>query len=238
MESKIYYPRVDQLSKEEYALLRKKTIGASDVASLFGVAFKKTLQELIAEKANPELTEEEKSIGDLPSVRKGNDLEPLILKKFIDLAGEDAIKPQDMYLISPGLTVNYDAITAIGRPVELKYVTTFGHKNWNTTEKGIIKKPEFISNKHDMEAYVRDMANYYGVPPYYYTQLQTQMYGLRAKEGYLCALFEKDWELRIYVIPQDEILWRNIPVRAMLAHREAFPDLYEETPDSTCNRDY
>jgi len=210
---KIYHHRVDQLTEEEYALIRRKTFGASDVASLFGLGFK-TMDELIAEKNCPTLTEEDKKIGQLPSVRKGKDLEPLILKKYQEETNEEVYKPLDMFEVMPGLTVNFDGVNDIGRPVEIKYVTTFGTKYWTRSDTGVVHNREpFVSDAKDIKAYIEAQAAYHGVPSYYYTQLQTQIMALKADAGHLCALFEKDWVLQIYVIPADKRFIRELKLK-------------------------
>lgn len=210
---KIFLHRVDQLSEEEYALARKKTFGASDVASLFGLGFK-TLEELIAEKNCPTLTEEEKKIGQLPSVRKGRELEDFILNKYKEETNENVYKPLDMYEVMPGLTVNFDGINEFNRPVEIKYITTYGTKYWTRSDTRVISIREpFVSDAKDIKAYIEAQAAYHGVPAYYYTQLQTQIMALEADSGQLCALFEKDWELQIYVIPADKRFARELKLK-------------------------
>ena len=241
LQSKIYYPDVNKLNDEEYALVRKKSFGASDVAALLGVAYKTTYAELLENKKNPELTEEERAIGKLPAVRKGKDLEPLILQKFCEFTGFKAEKPTDMYIVIEGrkdLTTNLDGITTGGRPVELKYVTTFGHKNWNTDGTGwmdpVLDKPK---EGTPIKEHIMEMANHYGIPAYYYTQVQTQLMCLQEKVGYLCALFEKDWELRIYTIDADPFVQTRVSIESLKAHMRAFPHLYEDE-GTGCNRDF
>ena len=48
--------------------------------------------------------------------------------------------------------------------------------------------------------------------PYYYTQVQQQIYGLGSPFGYLVALHDKGWETVIYFVPRDEECIRNIIV--------------------------
>lgn len=218
---KIYVRDVDKLSNEEYALIRKDTFGASDVSTLFDLGFK-TLDEMIEVKANPELTEEEKAIGELPSVRKGKELEPFIIQKFIDKTGLKVTKPTNMYEIFPGLTVNFDAVYDEKIPVEIKYVTTFGHKNYKTDGLEYYGK---VPSKQvsDMKSHIKYMADQLGIPPYYYTQLQTQIYGLDADYGYLVALFEKDWTLRTYKCPADPFFRKALPI----VHHKAYNKLCE-----------
>ena len=89
---------IDQKSSEEFAKARRNGFGGSDSSILLGVNPFTTLRELILQKATPELTEEEKQIGQLAAVRKGNDLEPLIIKKASEILGMEIIKPPHMYM--------------------------------------------------------------------------------------------------------------------------------------------
>ena len=211
---KIYKANVNKLSNEEYALLRKDTFGASDIAVLFGLGFE-TLDELLIKKASPILTEAELAIGKLPAVHKGSDLEPLILQKFTERTKIEVIKPRHMYEIFPGLTVNFDGVTENLIPVEAKYISAYGGKYWTFgAPNSVISKARLdFSDKPilDIAKHITDMAAYYGVPKYYYTQVQTQMLGLGAKFGYITALNDKDWELYTYKIWRDPVLLRVIP---------------------------
>ena len=71
---KIYQKDVYLLSEEAYALLRKDSIGASEVSVIMGVGFE-TLDELLKKKAQKFLTKEELEIGKKASVRKGKELD-------------------------------------------------------------------------------------------------------------------------------------------------------------------
>lgn len=241
LQSKIYYPDVNKLNDEEYALVRKKSFGASDVAALLGVAYKTTYAELLESKKNHRLTEEERAVGKLPGVRKGKDLEPLILQKFCEFTKFKAEKPTDMYRVIDGrndLTTNLDGITIGGRPVEFKYVTTYGHKNWATEKTGwMIPPKDKPTAGTPIKEYIQVAADSYGIPAYYYTQVQTQLMCLREKIGYLCALFEKDWELRIYIIKADPFVQSHISIESLKAHMAIFPHLYEDE-GTGCNRDF
>lgn len=220
---KIFQANVDQLPNEEYAMVRKNSFGASDVATLFGIGFG-TLEDMIATKALPYLTEEEKGIGDLPNVRKGRDLEPLILQKYIDKYGTDdpdyeITKPVHMYEIIPGLTVNFDATAGFAYPIEIKYVSTFGHKNYDTSAE------EFTTEMVDkqqgtIQEHIKFMAKKLGIPPYYYTQLQTQIVGLDSQFGVLTALFEKDWTLRTYKCPADPFFRKALFVEVVKSYNK------------------
>lgn len=214
---KIYKKDVHLLSEEEYALLRKDSFGASEVSVLMGVGFN-TLDELIAQKKVKKLTKEELELGKKPNVRKGKELEDFILEKYKKAYNIKVIgKPTNMYEIWEGLTVNYDAIQNETTPVEIKYVSTFGHKYYDTSGNYKEFKPNFTPSG-DMVAYLTQMAGLAGIPVYYYTQLQTQMIGLDADVGILVALFEKDWELRVYVVHRDP----HFKVALKVAHARAW----------------
>ena len=62
---------VQSLSHEDYALVRKDYFGASDSSILCGVNLYKTLDQLIIEKNNKFITDEEKAVGEKPIVKKG-----------------------------------------------------------------------------------------------------------------------------------------------------------------------
>ena len=220
MNAMVYYEDVDKLSEDEYIMLRKKTFGASDVSSLFGVGFI-DLEALITQKNSPVVTDEERKIGLLPNVRKGRDLEPLIFTKSMEILGIDLThvrKPKDMYQAITGLTINFDAVYSPLKdnpnyelPIELKYVSIFGDKYWkfNTANQvhdigydsplqQLIKNDSSNGQKHVMIA-----ADLYGMPPYYYTQIQTQIFAAGTEVGYLCALRDKDWNVYIWRVYKD-----------------------------------
>ena len=54
---------IDQVSEEEYAMLRKESFGGSDSSILCGVNLYKTLNQLIKEKNCKYITDEEKEVG-------------------------------------------------------------------------------------------------------------------------------------------------------------------------------
>jgi hypothetical protein len=43
----------------------------------------------------------------------------------------------------------------------------------------------------------------YGIPPYYFTQIQQQLLALNAPFGYLAAIFDKGWEFKVFKIFAD-----------------------------------
>ena len=79
---KVILENIGALPNEMYALVRRNGFGASDSSVLLGVNPYKNINELIKEKATMTISEEEKEIGTKVAVRKGNDLEPLIITKY------------------------------------------------------------------------------------------------------------------------------------------------------------
>lgn len=207
-------PDIDQYVNQDYALLRKNGLGASDASSVLGVNPFTNRQELIAEKQRDYLTKEEEAVGDKAAVKKGRDLEPIILDKFKKYLGDDIIKPVDMYRVKdfPYLKINYDGVTGHPDqyiPAEIKVVTIYGEKHYNLAKawfseiNGFGPIPEDPSKENWS---IETKAGYYGIPPYYYTQLQQEMLGLNAPFGYLTVLNDRTWEIYSFYI------WRDEPV--------------------------
>ena len=127
---------IDQVSEEEYAMLRKESFGGSDSSILCGVNLYKTMEQLIKEKNCKYITDEEKEIGNKPIVRKGRDLEPIILDKASKELGIEVHKPTAMFVFKeePILTLNYDGVgeeNEILIPIEAKLVSKYGEKYYN-----------------------------------------------------------------------------------------------------------
>lgn len=204
---------VGALPNEMYALVRRNGFGASDSSVLLGVNPYKTVLELVKEKATMTISEEEKAIGQKVAVRKGNDLEPLIISKYEKYAGTKTIKPIDMYAFKdyPFLKINYDGVThttdGTPYPVEIKVVTQWGEKHYNPA-KAIFQEgigwgplPEDVSSKNWS---IETKAAHYGIPPYYYTQIQQEMMGCNMSYAHLCVLYDKSWLIKIFHIWKDE----------------------------------
>lgn len=203
-----------QHDKDLFCQMRRCGIGGSESGTLVGVNKYKDIETLIFEKCQTEVTDEERKVGQLPAVRKGADIEPIILNKFAEWSGYKVVKPEAMYRMKehPQLTVNFDGVVQLPDydevyiPVEAKLVTQWGQKFWHTAHE--IKEPwggmEFKVAAKDITKHVTDLADAYGVPPYYFTQVQHQILALGAQYGYLVALFDKDWELHIFKIFRDE----------------------------------
>lgn len=206
---------IQSMSHEDYALKRKNFFGASDSSILCGVNLYKTLDELLKEKNNKYITKEEKEVGEKAIVRKGYDLEPIILnkaeeclktcEKYITL-----YKPEHMYKFRniDGLSVNYDGVLVkpnnVLVPVEAKLVSKYGEKYYNkdrTIEENAAL--EAVLESPEMEAHIKKRALRIGIPAYYYTQVQQEMMGLDAPYGYLAALFDETWTFKLYYVPKD-----------------------------------
>jgi hypothetical protein len=195
------------LENEEYAMARKQYLGATDAASLLGASPFKNWDTLMREKKSKTYTKAEQQISQKVTVRKGKDLEPLILQKFEDRKMVEVVKPKHMYKFKdyPFLAVNFDGIITESKiPVEAKFVSTYGEKYWDKTvfEDVIAGTP--VNRMHeDISEHVKAMARMCGVPPYNYTQVQQQLFALNAPYGYIGALFDKNWEYHIYRINKD-----------------------------------
>lgn len=217
----ILIENVSDLSDEEYALARRKGLGASDSSVLLGVNPYKKKSDLIIEKRSKIITDEERAIKMKEAVRKGFDLEPLILQKYVKLTGNpEPIKPTAMYQIvnNPCLTINFDGVGYVDDyliPVEAKFVTTYGDKYYNR-EHAMHREFGECSLHRSCRAYtdsidrIKAKAEACGIPPYYYTQVQQQIYGLGSPFGLLTALHDKGWETVVYFIPRDEECIQNI----------------------------
>jgi predicted phage-related endonuclease len=211
-------PNIAAMENEEYAKARRYGFGGSDASILLGVNPYKTIQELIQEKARDELTAEEKAVGEKVAVKKGRDLEPLIIKKFEEAFGLKTWKPIDMYkcLEFPYLKMNFDGVTGEPGayiPAEIKVITAKGERHYNPTKaiytegKGMQPYPENVS-QHNIS--IQTKAAHYGIPPYYYTQLQQEIMASGAPYGYLSALYDKDWIMRTYFVWRDDNVIKDI----------------------------
>ena len=174
-------------NKEEFIMLRKNSLGASDSSIILGVNPFTDTSKLIEQKCATSVTPE-----------------------FMEWSGLNPYKPNAMYQLKdyPQLTVNFDGIICLENvyiPVEAKFVSMYAHKYWNTSK--AIKMPHegfpIRCAGRSIPAHVAESAELYGIPPYYYTQIQQQLLALRAPFGYLAALFDKGWELKVFKIFAD-----------------------------------
>lgn len=214
-ELEIVVPNAAELAahdKEAFAKIRRAGLGASDSSIILGVNHWTTPEQLMEQKCSDTLTEDEIAVGEKPQVRMGADLEPIILQKFIDRFNVAVYKPDPMYRLVqyPWLTVNFDGILGETTPVECKLISTFADRYWGKNK--ALAEGEFIGKRIPMfgsatsiSNHIEVMSNLYGIPPYYYTQVQQQMLAANAASTYLAAMFLKDWTLRVYQIYRDQI---------------------------------
>lgn len=221
----VYHSNMASLNNEEFALIRRNGFGGSDSGILLGVNPYTTLAELIAQKASKTLSEEEKQVGQQTAVMKGNDLEPLIVDKFERTFQMKTIKPTDMYEFKewPYLKMNFDGVTGSPKqyiPVEIKVVTKRGEHNYDPMKvifverEGFKRLPENYALTNNS---VLTKAAGYGIPPYYYTQLQQEMMALNAPFGYLCSLWESSWTVYVYFIHKDQAVWNALKIEGFKA---------------------
>lgn len=217
-------PHIDcaGMTDEQFAMARRNGLGASDASIYLGLQDQwRTESDLIANKLATKYTDEEKEVSMKPAVRKGKDLEPLILQKFTNLTGIPCVKPSMMYKLKefPYLTISFDGVGLIDNeviPIEAKFTSTYGDKYWNF-KKGLSRNgqeehppqrdPFTISS---IVAHCEEAGEYYGVPAYYYVQVQQQMLGLNSPWGYLTSLRDKDWEIYAFHIKADPWIQKQI----------------------------
>lgn len=241
---------VDSLSAEEFTNIRRQGFGGSDSSMLLGVNPYQGEQELINSKTLPYLPDSpektaqlthEKEVGRLASVRKGNDLEPLIIKKASENLGIKIIKPSDMYRFKdyPYLTMNFDGVGQFPKkhdfafvsnhhgyaPVEIKVATIKGQRFYDITKaiysetrlyQGLEPWQKAMPPLTDEQLKTWDIprkADYFGIPKYYYTQVQQEMMALDANAGFLSVLFESDWHLQIFFIQKDPYVWNALKIK-------------------------
>lgn len=219
LDIEIAIKNIDQYPNEEYALLRKNGLGTSDSSIVLGVNPYTTKAELIAEKCRDYLTPDQLEVGNKPAVIKGRELEPFIISKHSQIIGKRIIKPVDMYASKtyPYIKFNYDGVIDKTYkedgsyqyiPDEIKVVTMFGQKHYNRKLAYFRERLGYINDipeNHGLKNIpIENKAALYGIPPYYYTQVQQQIFGLDAPYGFLTVLFEKDWEIVSFFVWRDQ----------------------------------
>ena len=241
---------VGSLSNEEFTNIRRQGFGGSDSSMLLGVNPYQGEQELINSKILPYLPdseekhmqlEHESQVGKLSSVRKGNDLEPLIIKKASEIMEIEIIKPVDMYRFKeyPYLTMNFDGVGIFPKthdfafvsnhhgyaPVEIKVATIKGQRNYSIP-KAIYSEtrlylgqepwqqaPRPLTDEELKTMTIEQKALHFGVPKYYYTQIQQEMMALDANHGFIAVLFEVDWHIQIFFIQKDIYVWNALKIK-------------------------
>lgn len=216
----IVHPNMAELSRTDkamFAMTRRSGLGASDASVILGVNKWTSIEALIEEKTSIGLTESELAVGEKEVVRKGADLEPIILGKFQDAMGVEVVKLNPMFRIKehPQLTINFDGVINLNNtliPVEAKFCSMFANKWWNR-QKTIARLQDGVEYRvagGDIVSHIEQAAELYGIPPYYYTQVQQQMLGLDAPFGYFAVVFDKGWEFGAYCIYKDEWVQREL----------------------------
>ena len=215
---------IDNYPNQEYALLRKNGLGTSDSSIVLGVNPYTSLSELIREKCRDYLTDDELAVGDKSAVRKGRELEPLIIHKHSQVMGRKVIKPIHMYKHKdfPYIKFNFDGVldkiymedgSYQYIPDEIKVVTMYGMKHYQkhkATFSESVGWRDVPPKYHEVTNNIEEKAAMYGIPPYYYTQLQQQIFGLDAPYGFLTVLFEKDWEIHSWFVWRDQKLINDL----------------------------
>lgn len=231
-----------QHDQDEFRRIRQATFGASDSSVVLGVNpfADNTIDELYAQKTSPIRTKNEERISKMVSVRKGSDLEPLIMDKFTQLFTDEVggiLKPRPMFRFKdyPYLSVNFDGIIMAPErdwnhaPCEIKYISPYGAKYYDFTKciKSLAEQVQVpVSTETNFGKYCLDMASQTGLPVYYYTQVQQQLMGLDAPYGYLAALNDKDWELYVWKVyrdcrVQDELQLRGYNIQRDFERRKS-----------------
>lgn len=211
------------LSKEEFAKARHIGFGASDSSKLLEVNPFCTKEELLTEKVE---MKHDEAISKKASVRKGAELENIILDKGLKLLQEleldntySCFKPVNMYgNLDNHLTTNFDGVimkdNTVYSVLEAKLVTKYGTKYYKLgkallhTENGDLctKNAEIekatlpIINDSNIQNVCETLADLYGVPVYYFTQVQQQLYFINKPEGYLVVQTDENWDTYVFKI--------------------------------------
>ncbi len=174
-------------NEEDWLELRRKGIGGSDIGAIMGLNEYSSPLKVYKQKVEGF----KEDLSDNANIKKGKVLEDLILKEYVrpkmESLGYTVAKPNFMIVNNqyPYLRANVDGIgfsyTDDQNPIiiEIKWVSEFGEVKWNKEE-------------------------YLGIPPSYYAQIQLYLLVTGCEKAYLCALFDKKWEMHYYEIPKDE----------------------------------
>lgn len=277
---------IDKLTPIEFALMRRNGFGGSDASVLLGANPYTDLymekhgrdgitEPLVVQKARQNLTAAEQAVSTKAAVRKGNDLEPLIMNKAAEVLGVSVLKPTYMYRFKqyPYLSMSFDGVGVfikpqkkiidpqeyleevegepvkhptirfpapdfswLGKhhnyaPVEIKVATINGQKHYNAVKAIYNEGRIFMGQNPWIEAppplteiELRSMspeekANYFGIPIYYYPQVQQEMMALDANGGFLAVMFDTDWQLLIFYVQKDQVVWNQLIIEGLKAAR-------------------
>lgn len=214
----IFYKDVDKVDNITFIQLRREGFGGSDAGVLLGVNPYQSIEELLMSKIPQPPTQNELMVGLNPAVQAGTELEPLVIKHMEEVFKRPVIKPVDMYHFKdyPYLAMNFDGVLDIEDryiPDEVKVVTLRGarhyqpHIAWYRDTLGFGIIPEDIST---LNVPIQTKADHYGIPAYYYTQVQQEMLALNAPYAYLTAYFQKTGESCMFYIWKDQAVQNQI----------------------------
>ena len=65
----------------------------------------------------------------------------------------------------------------------------------------------------DLAKHIKRKALKFGIPAYYYTQVQQEIAGLDAPYGYLAAMFDETWTFKLFFIQRDDFVINKIYIR-------------------------
>lgn len=191
-ESKI--STLDFENEEDWLELRTKGIGGSDIGAILGINKYTTPLDIYRQKVEGYRPD----MSDNVYIKKGKDLEDLILTNyvapyFMRQFNMNVCKPDFMMINEdfPWIRANVDGIAYnrhfMNKPmiIEIKWVSEYAEENWRGSE-------------------------YCGVPPSYYAQVQLYMAVTGCEEAYVCALFDKSWNVEYFKVPRDDTFIANL----------------------------
>lgn len=173
---------------------RRKGIGGSDVAAILGESKHSSPLKVYKDKVDG-IRED---VSDKVFVRKGRDLEAFVRNihcvPYFNEIGYDVVHPQHIFVNKnyPWIRANLDGLAVVKE-------NEFGFRG--ISETNIVIEIKWVSEWAE-DAWDDD--RYGGVPVHYYMQVQTYMAVTGAKKAVVFALFDKNWEVRIYEIKRNE----------------------------------
>lgn len=210
-----------ELNDDSYAKLRHVGFGASDSSKLLGKNPFSSLNDLLQEKR--EKAPVDPVVQFKATVRKGKELEDMVMHKAEKHLGLEIHKPANMYAYKETrLTVNFDGVFLLGDiliPLEIKVCSPYGrkHYNFNQSIKEDVTNASWTTSLKELMS-IRTNTENCGFPIYYYTQLQQQIMFLNAPFGILAVLDDYNWQMNYYLILSDAIIQNDLK-EAELKHR-------------------
>lgn len=114
-------------------------------------------------------------------------------------------------------------------PVEIKVATMTGQKNYNSvkaiysearlyrSQNPWVEAPPPLTTDELRTMSVAEKAHYFGIPAYYYPQVQQEMMALEANGGFLAVMFDVDWQMHIFYIQKDPFVQNQIVIEGIKA---------------------